>query len=165
MSFIISQTGVGRLPTELVKNAAFIKHIDFDPVHQTDETDQYAEKISGNSSRFDKISISAEALANAKDILFSDSKEDISQQQESSVIDITDPAYIESKKQGDALSRAMNSWKNAVEHLKQISESSRDYDYSKTMKLFKNSYADWQNELKNSDPDAYGAWIRMLERN
>ena len=57
MSFIISQTGVGRLPTELVKNAAFIKHIDFDPVHQTDETDQYAEKISGNSSRFEFRSV------------------------------------------------------------------------------------------------------------
>lgn len=166
MSFIISQTGVGRLLTELVKNAAFVKHIDFDPVHQTDETDQPAEKISGNSSRFDKISISAEALKNAKDIFSSYSEGSISQPfwQGESVIDITDPAYAESKKQGDALSRAMNSWKDTVEHLKQISENNKDYDYSKTMKLFRNNYADWRNELKKSDPDAYGAWIRMLER-
>lgn len=163
MSFIISQTGVGRLPAELVKNAAFVKHIDFDPVHQTAENDQPAEKINGNSSRFDKISISAEALKNAKDIFSSDSEADISQPQESSVIDITDPEYEESRKQGDALSRAMKSWKDVSEHLKQISESSKGYGYSETVKLFRNGYADWKNNMKRSDPEAYGAWFRMLE--
>lgn len=59
MSLIVSQTPVNRLPAELVNNAAFVKQVDFDPVHQTAETGQPAEKIHGDAlPRFDKVSIS-----------------------------------------------------------------------------------------------------------
>ncbi len=64
MSLIVSQTPVNRLPAELVNNAAFVKQVDFDPVHQTAETGQPAEKIHGDAlPRFDKVSISAEGAA------------------------------------------------------------------------------------------------------
>lgn len=129
----------------------------------------------GGRARFDTVSISAEALANAKniqrlsfadgtDILSLDAEADISQplQQRPSVIDITDPASVERKKQGDAMGRAMKSWNATVGRLKQISESSEAYGYTETIKLFKNGYADWQSALQKSDPEAYGAWLRML---
>ena len=64
MSLIVSQKPVNRLPAELVNNAAFVKQVDFDPVHQTAETGQPAEKIHGDAlPRFDKVSISAEGAA------------------------------------------------------------------------------------------------------
>ncbi len=64
MSLIVSQTPVNRLPADLVNNAAFVKQVDFDPVHQTAETGQPAEKIHGEAlPRFDKVSISAESVA------------------------------------------------------------------------------------------------------
>lgn len=177
MSLIVSQTPVNRLPAELVNNAAFVKQVDFDSVHQTAETGQPAEKIHGSAlSRFDTVSISAEALAKAKDIqrlsfadgtdiLSLDAEADISQpfQQGPSILDITDPASLERKKQGDALSRAMSSWNTTVEQLKQISESSRAYGYAETITLFKTGYADWRTALQKSDPEAYGAWLRMLD--
>ena len=166
----------GRLPAELVNNAAFVKRVDFDPVHQTAESSQPAEKIHGSAlPRFDIVSISAEAIAKTKDvqrlsfvdgtdILSLDAEADISQsfQQGPSVIDITDPASVERKKQGDAMGRAMKSWNATVDRLKQISESSAAYGYTETIKLFKNGYADWQAALQKSDPEAYGAWLRML---
>lgn len=176
MSLIISQTGVNRLPAELVNNAAFVKHIDFDPVHQTAENNQPAEKVNGVAGRFDTISISAEALEKVKnidrlsftdgtDILSLDAEADTSQpfRQRPSVVDITDPASVERRKQGDAMSRAMSSWNTVVEHLKQISESSGAYGYAETIKLFKNGYADWQAALQKSDPEAYSAWMYMLK--
>lgn len=179
MSLIVSQTPVNRLPAELVNNAAFVKQVDFDPVHQTVETGQPAEKIHGSAlPRFDTLSISAEALAKAKDVqrlsfadgtdvLSLDAEADISQpiQQRPSVIDITDPVSVERKKQGDAMGRAMKSWNATVDRLKQISESSEAYGYAETIKLFKNGYADWQAALQKSDPEAYGAWLRMLNGN
>ena len=177
MSLIVSQAPVNRLPAELVNNAAFVKQVDFDPVHQTAETGQPAERIHGSAlSRFDTVSISAEALAKAKDvqrlsaadgtdILSLDAEADISQpfQQGPSIIDITDPASLERKKQGDALSRAMSGWNTTVGQLKQISERSRAYGYAETITLFKTGYADWQAALQRSDPEAYGAWLRMLD--
>lgn len=176
MSLIVSQTPANRLPTELVNNAALVKQVDFDPVHQTAETGQPAEKIHGSElPRFDTLSISAEALAKAKDvqrlsfadgtdILSLDAEADISQpiQQRPSVIDITDPVSVERKKQSDAMGRAMKSWNATVDRLKQISESSEAYGYTETIKLFKSGYADWQAALQKSDPEAYGAWLRML---
>ena len=64
MSLIISQTPANRLPAELVNNAAFVKQVDFDPVHQTTETGQPAEKIHGSAlQRFDTIAISTENIA------------------------------------------------------------------------------------------------------
>ena len=176
MSLIVSQSPINRLPPELVNNAAFVKQVDFDPVHQTAESGQPAERVNGIASNFDTISISAEALAKAKDIrplsftdgtdiLSLDAEADMSRpfQQGPSMIDITDPASLERKKQGEALSRAMNSWNTTVEHLKQISESSQAYGYVETIKLFKIGYADWQAALQKSDPEAYGAWLRMLD--
>lgn len=175
MSLIVSQTPVKRLPSELVNNAAFVKYIDSDPVHQTAETARPAERVSSTASRFDTISISAEALAQAKDIRrlsfpdgtgtpSPDAEAEQSQpfQQGPSMTDITDPASAERKKQGDALSRAMSSWNAVVEQLKQTSESSKAYGYAETVKLFKNGCADWQAALKKSDPEAHGAWLRML---
>lgn len=176
MSLIVSQTPVNRLPAELVNNAAFVKQVNFDPVHQIAANGQPAERVNGIANSFDTISISAQALAKAKDIrplsftdgtdiLSLNTKADMSRpfQQGPSVIDITDPASLERKKQGDALSRATNSWNAAVEHLKQISESSRAYGYVETIKLFKTGYADWQAALQKSDPEAYDAWLRMLD--
>ena len=59
MSLIVSQTPANRLPAELVNNAAFVKQVNFDPVHQTAETGQPAEKIHGSAlPRFDTVSIS-----------------------------------------------------------------------------------------------------------
>lgn len=59
MSLIVSQTPTSRLPAEVVNNAAFVKQVDFDPVHQTAETGQPAEKIHGSAlPRFDTVSIS-----------------------------------------------------------------------------------------------------------
>lgn len=59
MSLIVSQAPVNRLPAELVNNAAFVKQVDFDPVHQDAETSQPAEKIHGSAlPRFDTVSIS-----------------------------------------------------------------------------------------------------------
>lgn len=169
MSLIVSQAPVNRLPAELVNNAAFVKQVDFDPVHQDTEAGQPAEKIHGSAlPRFDTVSISAEALAKSKDvqrdILSLDAEADISQsfQQGPSVIDITDPASVERRKQGDAMGRAMKSWNATVDRLKQISESSEAYGYTETIKLFKNGYADWKAALQKSDPEAYGAWLRML---
>ncbi len=167
MSFIISQTGVSQLPTELVKNSTFVKQIDFDPVHQTVEDGQPAEKING-ISRFDKLSVSAEALANAKDItnMFSlDANASKPLEQRVSSIDITDKTSVERKKQGEAMGRAMKSWNSTVEQLKQISQSSRAYGYAKTINMFKNGYSDWKNALKKSDPEAYNAWIGITEKN
>lgn len=175
MSLIVSQTPVNRLPAELVNNAAFIKKVDFDPVHETPKTEQPAVKINGTANRFDTISISAEALAMAKNIsgLTSlngagatalDAGADVSQpvQQRTSILDITDPASVERKKQGDAMSRAMRSWNATVKELKQLSESSEAYGYSETIKLFKSGYVDWQTALRKSDPEAYDAWSRWL---
>lgn len=176
MSLIVSQTPVNRLPAELVNNAAFVKQVDFDPVYQDAEIGQSAEKNRGSAlPRFDTVSISAEALAKTKevqrlsftdgtDILSLDAEADVSQpfQHGPSVIDITDPASVERKKQSDAMGRAMKSWNATVERLKQISESSEAYGYTETIKLFKNGYADWQVALQKSDPEAYGAWLRML---
>ena len=112
MSLIVSQAPANRLPAELVNNAAFVKQVD--SVHQSAETGQPAEKIHGSAlPRFDTLSISAEALAKAKDvqrlsfvdgtdILSLDAEADISQpiQQRPSVIDITDPVSVERKKTG-----------------------------------------------------------------
>ena len=179
MSLIVSQTPANRLPAELVNNAAFVKQVNFDPVHQTAETGQPAEKIHGSAlPRFDTVSISAEALAKAKDvqrlsftdgtdILSLDAEADVSQpfQQGPSVIDITEPASVERKKQGDAMGRAMKSWNATVDRLKQISESGAAYGYTETIKLFKNGYADWQVALQKSDPEAYSAWLHMLNGN
>lgn len=176
MSLIVSQVPVNQLPAELVNNAAFVKQVSFDPVHQDTEADQPAEKIHGSAlPRFDTVSFSAEALAKSKniqrlslaggaDILSLDAESDISQpfQQGPSVIDITDPASAERKKQGDAMGRAMKSWNATADRLKQISESSAAYGYTETIKLFKNGYADWKAALQKSDPEAYGAWLRML---
>ena len=36
MSLIVEQMAVKRLPSELVNNAAFVKMVDFDPVHESD---------------------------------------------------------------------------------------------------------------------------------
>lgn len=62
MSLIVSQTPVNRLPAKLVNNAAFVKQIDFDPVHQSTESNQPVEKIHGGEhSHFDSVSISDSA--------------------------------------------------------------------------------------------------------
>ena len=64
MSLIVSQMPANRLPTELVNNAAFVKQVDSDPIHETAETGQPAEKIHGCAlPRFDTLSISAEDVA------------------------------------------------------------------------------------------------------
>lgn len=126
-------------------------------------------------ARFDTVSISSEALTKTKNIqrlsfidgtdaLSLDVEADVTQpfQQGPSVIDITDPASVEHRKQGDAMGRVMKSWNATVDRLKQISESGEAYGYTETIKLFKNGYADWQAALQKSDPEAYGVWLRML---
>lgn len=64
MSLIVSQTPANRLPAEVANNTAFVKRVDFDPVHQTAETGQPAEKIHSSAlPRFDTVSINAEDAA------------------------------------------------------------------------------------------------------
>lgn len=135
-------------------------------------------------ARFDTVSISGEALTKRKDIqrlsytdgvdtLSLDARGESVEEKEwlkgdpngdgaSAVLDITAPASVERKKQSDAMGRAMDSWNATVDRLKQISESSQAYGYAETMKLFQNGYADWKAALQKSDPEAYGAWLRML---
>lgn len=183
MSLIVSQIPVKRLSAELVNNAAFVKQVDYDPVHQTAETDQPSEKIHGRAlPKFDTVSISAEGAAAQKlkltRLAYADGEERLSLDVAdesikewlkggpngdglSVVLDITDPASEERKKQGDAMSRAMRSWNTTVEHLKQASQS-KAFDYTGTIKLFKNGYADWQANLRKSDPEVYNIWLRML---
>lgn len=183
MSLIVSQMPVNRLPAELVNNAAFVKQVDYDPVHQTAETSQPSEKIHGSAlPRFDTVSISAEgaaaqelrltrlAYADGEDRLSLDAadesikewlKGDPNGDGSSVVLDITDPASVERRKQGEAMSRAMTSWNATVEQLKQVSQS-KAYGYTETIKLFKSGYADWQANLRKSDPEAYNIWLRML---
>ena len=164
MSLIISNEAK-RLPAELVNNAAFVKYIDFDPVHQSPESHQPAEKISGMAGRFDTVSISAEALAKAKDIrgLSPEAGPDNAEASQRAPVDITDSSFLERKKQGDALGRAMRSWNAVVAQLKQKSESSQAYGYGETRRLFQKGYKDWQAALQISDSEAHGAWLRMLE--
>lgn len=171
MSLIVSQTPVNRLPSELVNNAAFVKYIDSDPVHQTAETARPAERVSSMAGRFDTISISAEALAQAKDIRrlsfpdgtgtpSTDAGADQSQpfRQGPSITDVTGPASAERKKRDGA----MSSRNAVVEQLKQAGESSRAHGYAEIIKLFKNGRADWRAAPQKSGPEAHGAWLRML---
>ena len=73
MSLIVSQTPANRLPAELVNNAAFVKQVDFDPVHQTAETGQPAEKIHGSAlPRFDTVAISAESVVTSVEVMSED---------------------------------------------------------------------------------------------
>lgn len=155
MPLIIAQTGAGRLPSELVDNAAFVKQIDFDPVHQTPESGQPAEKISGMADRFDTVSLSAEALAKIKELRGSPSAQP-------APVDITDPAAVERRQQGEAMARATRSWNATAARLKQLSESSRAYGYGETRRLFQNGYVSWRSSLQAADPAAYSAWLRML---
>lgn len=50
MGLIVTQIPVDRLPAGLAQSAAFVKQVDFDPVHESPVTDQPAEKIHGGAS-------------------------------------------------------------------------------------------------------------------
>lgn len=80
------------------------------------------------------------------------------------MVDITDPASLEHRTQGDALGKAMRSWNATVPQLKQESESSAAYGYAETARLFKAGYARFQASLQASDPAVYSAWIRIFGR-
>ena len=52
-----------------MKNADFVNQVDFDPVHQAAEDGRSAEKIHGSARpRFDRLSLSEEALSRIKEI-------------------------------------------------------------------------------------------------
>ena len=180
MSLIVSQTPVNRLPAELVNNAAFVKQVD--PVHQSAETGQPAEKIHGSAlPRFDTVSISAEGAAQAlkltrlsytegvdtlsleatgesvegKEWLKGDPNGDGS----SVVPDITDHAALEaSQRRNETYSQLMKSWNSLMNQLKQESESG-GYDYFKTIRLFRSRSAEWEKSLEQTDPAAYQVWL------
>ncbi len=183
MSLIVSQAPVNRLPAELVNNAAFVKQVDFDPVHQTAETGQPAEKIHGDSlPRFDKVSISAEGVAfqalklarlgyaDGADTLSLDAAGEAMEEKEglkgtpdgdgsSVVLDITDHAALEtSQHRNELYSRLMKSWNSLMGQLKQESESG-GFDYFKTIRLFRSRSAEWENDLQQTDPEAYQVWL------
>lgn len=186
MSLIVSQTPVNRLPAELVNNAAFVKQVDFDPVHQTAETDQPAEKIHGSAlPRFDTLSISAEGAVQAlkltrlsytegvdtlsleamgesvegKEWLKGDPNGDGS----SVVLDITDYAALEaSQRRNETYSQLMKSWNSLMNQLKQESESG-GYDYFKTIRLFRSRSAEWEKDLQQTDPEAYQVWLNKFK--
>ena len=183
MSLIVSQTPVNRLPAELVNNAAFVKQVDFDPVHQTAETGQPAEKIHGDAlPRFDKVSISAEGAAfqalkltrlgyaDGTDTLSLDVAGESVEEKEwlkgapngdgsSVVLDITDHAALEaSQRRNEMYSRLMKSWNSLMGQLKQESESG-GYDYFKTIRLFRSRSAAWEKDLQQTDPEAYQVWL------
>lgn len=186
MSLIVSQTPANRLPAELVNNAAFVKQVDFDPVHQTAETDQPAEKIHGSAlPRFDTLSISAEGAVQAlkltrlsytegvdtlsleamgesvegKEWLKGDPNGDGS----SVVLDITDYAALEaSQRRNETYSQLMKSWNSLMNQLKQESESG-GYDYFKTIRLFRSRSAEWEKDLQQTDPEAYQVWLNKFK--
>lgn len=186
MSLIVSQTPVNRLPAELVNNAAFVKQVDFDPVHQTAETDQPAEKIHGSAlPRFDTLSISAEGAAQAlkltrlsytegvdtlsleamgesvegKEWLKGDPNGDGS----SVVLDITDYAALEAnQRRNETYSQLMKSWNSLMNQLKQESESG-GYDYFETIRLFRSRSAEWEKDLQQTDPEAYQVWLNKFK--
>ena len=178
MSLIVSQMPVNRLPAELVNNAAFVKQVDFDPVHQSAETGQPAEKIHGSViPRFDTVSISAEGAAQALkltrltytegvDTLSLDATGESVEEKEwlkgdpngdgsSVVLDITDYAALEaSQRRNETYSQLMKSWNSLMNQLKQESESG-GYDYFKTIRLFRSRSAEWEKSLEQTDPAAY----------
>ena len=182
MSLIVSQKPVNRLPAELVNNAAFVKQVDFDPVHQTAETGQPAEKIHGSViPRFDTVSISAEGAAQALkltrltytegvDTLSLDATGESVEEKEwlkgdpngdgsSVVLDITDYAALEaSQRRNETYSQLMKSWNSLMNQLKQESESG-GYDYFKTIRLFRSRSAEWEKSLEQTDPAAYQVWL------
>ena len=182
MSLIVSQTPVNRLPAELVNNAAFVKQVDFDPVHQSAETGQPAEKIHGSViPRFDTVSISAEGAAQALkltrltytegvDTLSLDATGESVEEKEwlkgdpngdgsSVVLDITDYAALEaSQRRNETYSQLMKSWNSLMNQLKQESESG-GYDYFKTIRLFRSRSAEWEKSLEQTDPAAYQVWL------
>lgn len=183
MSLIVSQTPANRLPAELVNNAAFVKQVDFDPVHQSAETGQPAEKIHGSAlPRFDSVSISAEAASalqlkitrltyeGGADTLSLDTMDESIKDQKylkgdpngdgsSVVLDITDHAALEaSRRRNEMYSRLMKSWNSLMGQLKQESES-KGYNYTQTIKLFRSRSAEWEKELEQTDPAAYQVWL------
>ena len=186
MSLIVSQTPVNRLPAELVNNAAFVKQVDFDPVHQTVETDQPAEKIHGSAlPRFDTVSISAEGAAQVLKLTrlsYTEGVDTLSLEAtgesvegkewlkgnpngdgSSAVLDITDHAALEaSQRRNELYSRLMKSWNSLMGQLKQESESG-GYDYFKTIRLFRSRSAEWEKDLQQTDPEAYQVWLNKFK--
>lgn len=156
MSLIIGQAAVPKLPDELVKNAAFVKTVDFDPVHETGRTDPPGEKIHGTAPRFDELSISAEgrqALA-----LNVDGAEPFVGRQPGEVLDITLP---DAGDQGAAASRYMSGWNSMIAQLKEFSQD-RDLSYNQTIKLFQTQTRAWDKSFQKTDSEAWQAWRKKL---
>ncbi len=177
MSFIISQMPVNRLPSELVQNAAFVKQVDFDPVHESKPSGSPAAKIHGDAaeletSRFDTVSISAEAFAAARELTpaRTDGMASIpadtaaaASGRSAPVVDITDHAKAaESQKRNALYSSLMKSWNAMIGQLKQESEG-KNYDYFKTVKRFREGCAAWEKELQSSDPEAFRFWREQIQ--
>ena len=183
MSLTVSQMPANRLPAELVNNAAFVKKVDFDPVHQTDETGQPAEKIHGSALPcFDTVLISAEGIAaqalkltrlshtDGMDMLSLDATGESVEEKEwlkgdpngdsfPVVLGITDHAALDaSQHRNEIYSQLVKSWNSLMNQLKHERES-KGYDYFKTIKLFCSRSAEWENDLQQSDPAVYQVWL------
>ena len=158
MPLIIGQTAVQKLPADLVKNAAFVKNVAFDPVHETGQTDSPAEKIHGG--RFDSLSISAEGLQALA--LKADGAQPFTGRGPAGVVlDITDPAAKENRRTTDAAGRYMRGWNDLVTQLTKESES-KGFSYGQTVKLFQEQTSLWKKDFQRADPEAWQAWHKKL---
>lgn len=78
-------------------------------------------------------------------------------------IDITKPEVKEVQRKGELFWAAAESWNALVEQLKGEVKA-RGLGYNGTIKLFKQGYADWKMNLRNSDPETYALWVERMER-
>ena len=68
------------------------------------------------------------------------------------------PEELERQRLGKEYGDAMRSWNAKVDELK-ATVKARNYGYNETIKLFKEGYADWKADLKETNPEAYLLWI------
>ena len=170
MSLIISQSAFQRLPDALVKNAVMVKNA----AYETGQADSPAEKMhSGAPSQFDSVSISAEGLRSQgiSRLSYPDGTEELSLNTGASqpfvayssdaVLDITDPAEREKQASASAVGRYMRGWNSLIERLKAESEG-EEYDYDRTIKLFREETRSWEKSIQKTDQEAWREWHKKL---
>lgn len=176
MYLTISQAAVGKLPSELIQNSAFVKRVGFDPVHESGQADSPTEKLHGDArGRFDSVSISAEGLRswNISRLSYADGSEELSldtgadgsqpfvEWEPDAVLDITTPEAEEKKSAADAVGRYMRGWNGLIAQLKEESER-EDYSYDQTIELFKSQTRLWEKNFQKTDPEAWREWHKKL---
>ena len=153
MSLIVEQMAVKRLPSELVNNAAFVKMVDFDPVHESDAPAGPAEQL--KVPDMDTLTLSKDLLENA--IPLTPAPAD---GQTKAPLDITTPEALAHMEKSQKLYTLMKSWNALINECKQKAAS---YDYAGTISLFKGQCAAWEQNLQASDPEGYQLWTGLFK--